>query len=300
VNPGTFLRQPALHLLLLGGLLFAADRVRTPPPPPWPVVVDLATQARLRADWQRDTGRQPQPAEWNALLRAHADEEILVREALARDYARRDPVVRQRLIDNLRFLQPEDPRRDEALLREALALGMAERDWVARRRLVWRLQTALAAETLAGSRLPFALPDLDPPAAPPLLRFEQRYFREAPAAQAALAALQADRPAGEITGEPFLLGSAPPPLTAEALADRWGAAFAAAVADAPVGIWTGPVASAWGWHVLRVIAQLPAAADPRGDRPSHERRLQQVQAQAVEHRLAAWRPAHPLQVEGGP
>jgi hypothetical protein len=49
-----------------------------------------------------------------------------------------------------------------------------------------------------------------------------------------------------------------------------------------------------------VIAQLPAAADPRGDRPSHERRLQQVQAQAVEHRLAAWRPAHPLQVEGGP
>jgi hypothetical protein len=60
------------------------------------------------------------------------------------------------------------------------------------------------------------------------------------------------------------------------------------------------VASAWGWHVLRVIAQLPAAADPRGDRPSHERRLQQVQAQAVEHRLAAWRPAHPLQVEGGP
>lgn len=296
-----FLRHPALQLLLIGGALFLAERVlmeRAPPAPPTPVLIDRATQARLVDRWQRETGRAATAAEVQALLRQHADEEILVREALARDYARRDPVVRQRLIDNLRFVQPQDPRSDAALLREALALGMAGRDLVARRRLVLRLQTALAAEALAAPVA--AAPDAAPAAADTasrLIGFTHRYYREAEAARAALAALPSAGTEATPPGEPFLLAPQQPPQPQTALAARWGEAFAAALQAAPVGVWTGPVASAWGWHLLRVDTVQDPAPDPAQALRSAEWRRQQLVDRALRRQLHTWRQQHPLVVE---
>lgn len=296
----SLLHQPLLHLLLIGGALFLIDRLATPPPPPTPILVDAALEARLVQAWQRDTGRTPTAQERDTLLRAHADEEILVREAIARGYARRDPVVRQRLIDNLRFLNPDDPRSDAALLREALTLGMAERDLVARRRLIWRLQTALTAKALsdpASRPLEPADASAPAPAGAPLIAFEHRYFASAEAAQAAWAALQAD-PSGPVpAGEPFLLAARQPPAPADHLAARWGGALALALQGAPTGVWTGPVASAWGWHLVRVEAVLPPAEDPAVALRQAESDRRRFAEATLRHQLDRWRPQHPLVVE---
>jgi hypothetical protein len=60
--------------------------------------------------------------------------------------------------------------------------------------------------------------------------------------------------------------------TPDQLATSLGAAFAEALSSAPEGVWTGPVASAYGWHLVRVTARTPA-------RPA---RFEEVRASVVE------------------
>jgi parvulin-like peptidyl-prolyl isomerase len=48
--------------------------------------------------------------------------------------------------------------------------------------------------------------------------------------------------------------------TARQVADAFGGDFAAALSDAPVGAWHGPLASSFGLHLVRVDARVPARA----------------------------------------
>ena len=42
------------------------------------------------------------------------------------------------------------------------------------------------------------------------------------------------------------------------IADQLGAAFADALAGLPEGVWSGPVRSTFGWHLVRVASHTPA------------------------------------------
>ena len=102
------LREPLLLFLVLGALLFGLHTlVNDPPTDPdtaGRIQVTAANIDQLRAGWQRQMGRPPQPQELQGLIDAFIREEVLVREALALGLDRDDTIVRRRLAQKMNFL----------------------------------------------------------------------------------------------------------------------------------------------------------------------------------------------------
>jgi hypothetical protein len=229
-------RHPLLHFLLLGALLFAADRARAP--------------------------QAPDP---------RSVDEVLLDEALARGYGRTDPIARRRLQRNARFLHPDDPRDDEALLSEAWTLGLQRSDLVVRRRLIQKMR--LLAWSRADADEP-GEPELRAAFAlraarwrePARVRISHVYLsrdargpdleRDARALGPLLEGRAPEAAAG--LGDPFLLGAQLPTLSEAELAARLGGDLAAAALAAPAGRWSGPARSAYGAHWIWVHERQPA------------------------------------------
>ncbi len=255
------------HFLAVGGLLFAATALLgggPSEPPPRPAAMASAP------------GTPTDP-----------DEEVLFREALARGLHRHDPVVRLRLLRNMRFLGDGtgDP---DALLRRARALGMERSDLVVRRRLVQRMRAELeapgrAAEPREEELAAWLAAHAERYALPARVRFEQRFFDPvrrgadgaARAARTALAAAGAGDPEA---GDPFLVSRQQPLQSEREAAKLFGPEFARALLELPVGRWSGPIGSSYGSHLVRVHAREPAAV------PALERVRARVRADLLDAR----------------
>ena len=242
----------------------------------------------LREGWSAATGRAPDAAELAALTRQELDDEILFREGLERSLHRLDPVVKQRLVLNMRFLDPESKASDEALFGQALALGMHRNDVVVRRRLVQLMELALAE---GADRAPASAAELgemydrrrDELALPARWRITQVYFsadrRKTGSlgdARAALRQLQRGALAADAAvalGDPFLGGHTLPLLNAQQLAGQFGEDFAREVGRCVPGAWCGPIASSYGQHLVRV-EETEAGRLPGPDEPEVRRRLE--------------------------
>ncbi len=104
------LREPLLHFLLLGAVLFAAHGMlsRGGGGEPGRIVVtqdQIESMARLFA---RARQRAPSDAELQGLIRGHVREEVLYREGLALGLDRDDPVIRRRVAQKLEFVTEGD------------------------------------------------------------------------------------------------------------------------------------------------------------------------------------------------
>lgn len=263
------LRQPLLHFIVLGALLSGLQtwvlHLAPAPPDEAPIRIDPDDVDQLRAEWLRDTGREPTQAELRASVARRVDEEVLLREALRRDLDRRDPVARERLLRNMRFAFPQRRASDDSLLHEARLLGMSQRDVVVRRRLIQVMERRLAA----------AVPYDDAALRAYVADHAQRYgaadrytFRhvffssdrpradaraDAEALRLRLAAT-AQPHAG--AGDPFLLGARFVATSPAEISARFGEGFADALAGAPLGEWIGPLQSPYGRHLVRVDARV--------------------------------------------
>ena len=239
--------KPLLHFLAAGALLFAADR--------W-----LAGRPSAEATTASDVG----------------DEELLVREARRLGLDRGDPVVRGRLVRNLRMAGDAASSAD-ALYRESLALGMDQSDFVVRRRLAERMEARLRE---AGCE--------PPPGEAELRAYYERHrlewtkpawfeiahvffsrARRGPAAErdarAELARLRGARIGPDeapARGDPCLLGSQLAPRSRAALARDFGPAFSEAVAALAPGTWSEPIASSYGVHLVWLRARAEAEPEP--------------------------------------
>lgn len=241
-----------LHFALLGALLFAANRWRTAEPPATAVPLVVASAADV-------------------------DDELLLREALARQFDRRDPVVHERLIGLARYLglaAPDDPA---ALEREARALGLQRSDPTVRRHLIEMMRLAAAEPG------PRDVPDeaalrayytahAERFAVPARTTLTHVYLSRdrhgtalAPDAQAMLDDLRARTLAPEAApalGDPFVRGSRIRNASTAELARSFGPAFSASVGALPERAWSGPVTSPYGMHLVFVEARTPAQAAP--------------------------------------
>lgn len=263
----SLLRQPLLHFLVLGGLLYAAQ-VLWQPAPHETIAVDEAWVQQLRAEWRRETGRWPTLDELQASLQRQLDDERLLREALRLELDARDSVARSRLIANLRFALDESGRDDAQLFEQARRLDLAARDLVVRRRLVQLMEHRLLEPQLPGDADLQAYVRERPQryARPARYTFEQRYFSAdahgaagaTAAARAALETLQRE-PAAAV-GEPFLLGARFSGLSDTQVAERFGPAFARALGESSADRWIGPLVSPYGAHLVRVSAMHAAQA----------------------------------------
>ena len=116
------LREPLLHFVALGALLFAADHVlvgRTDDPRTIVVGADVTSEARKLFKAAR--GREPDAAEMKALQERWIDNEVLYREGLALQVDRGDNAIRERVIFKALSVVDANVKRppiDDKLLRD--------------------------------------------------------------------------------------------------------------------------------------------------------------------------------------
>lgn len=246
------MRRPLLRFALLGALLFAAD-----------------------FGWSARRAPVEAPAPGAAGARAELpDDELLFREALARGWHRSDAIVQRRLARNMRFAlesRGAAQRGDAALVREAIALGMHRSDRVVRRRLVQKLRLQIHAgaraqepsEAELAAYLARHAARWTEPARRSLTQLYFRTRRDAEAARPALPALSAPSgspaphaPAPEAKAGALPVGDAlplPRHLAGRSRAELerlFGPGFASAAFRAPDAVWSGPIASSYGYHLV--------------------------------------------------
>ncbi len=238
-------REPLLHFLVLGGLLFAfhAWRSGAAPAPAedgTPTIeVDAALVNLLCGRWEKQWQRAPTGAELRRAVEEHVREEVLYREALAMGLDRDDSVIRRRLAQKMEFLTTDVAGLD-APGEDALRAYLDEH--------------------------------IDAYTGPARVSFEHVYFSRArrgegarAAAAGALASLAADPQAAPGPGDAFLLRSEFQDAPLDEIGGLLGRAFADAVGALPVGSWQGPVESAYGAHLVRITARAEAPAPALDD-----------------------------------
>jgi len=270
----SLLRSPALHFLLLGGLLFLGHRTLAP----------RFARSFIAAS----------SADGEALT----NDDILYRDAVAAGLDRTNPLVRRRLAMLGEMVASGNIEDAAALEAQARRLGLDRTDLVIHRHLVHAMELALSH--LGPSEWPteaelaaYYEQHKEAYAEPARYRFEQVFFardrRGTPAEEAAAEALRTLSANGgpsapaSIEGDPFLLGEELT-MSVPELARSLGPALSAAIEAAPVGRWFGPVSSAYGEHVVRVVGMTPSQIPP----------LESVRGRVV-HALLAERSAAKLE-----
>ena len=290
-----FWREPLLHFLLLGALLYLLRPVL----PEWAPLaptggelrVSVEDQARLIRNWHRETGRLPDERTLQALIERHVEGEVLLRQALRMRLHYNDVVTRQRLINNLRFLEPDTALPDAALFQQAVALNMMETDLVAKRRLIQLVRLRIESQvhvTEADLQRHYRA-NLDRYRHPASYSFEQRFFSRdrddqdsADVAAKALQQLRSGVQATDPLASPFLHGDVFSALPASRIAEIFGDAAVVSIQQLSPGDWSEPVASVYGHHLFR----LESRQDER-QRPFDSVR-QQVIAEVYAEREAAY------------
>ncbi len=252
-RPLLTLLAAGLVFALLLPLLLPAPRMLLAAPGP-------EALAERYAEWSRQSGAPPDARQREALRQQILDESMLLEEALRLGLHRSDPVARERLLQNMRFLGLDETR-ESILLRHAEQLDMHRRDPVVRRRLSQRLEArVLAAQPLQPgpgeleALYAEQLPQLQRPARIDL--FHVFVPGDEAAAAAVLAQLRAadmlpDAGAAAL-GRPFLHGHRWRGVSERELGNLLGPGFMPVLREQGLetGRWLAPVASSYGWHLV--------------------------------------------------
>jgi len=229
------LKEPLLHFTVLALLIFAAFGVLKPTTATRPasaIVVTSGKVGQMAAVFSKTWQRAPNEAELKGLIEDYIAEEALVREALALGLDENDTVIRRRLRQKMEFISDA----------EVDALAPTDTD----------LQAHLDAHASAYQ--------IDP-----MISFTQIFLSPEkhgdallPDAAALLAQLKAN-PERDVSvlGDPSLLPGTERATKVTRIGNDFGPEFASAIAELPVGIWSGPVASAYGLHLVRVTDRQP-------------------------------------------
>jgi peptidyl-prolyl cis-trans isomerase C len=228
------LAEPMLHFLLIGIALFGAYRWVSPGDSggrriviTQGVVDDLVTQHEAAK------GREPSSTELNHLIESYVRDEILYREGVRLGLDRDDIVVKRRVRQKIEVIAEED------------ASTRAPSD-------------ADLSAYLTANQARFVQPAI--------LTFEQVFLGHAASGPAVVRAVAITREGlrsgtdPEKLGKPTLLPRRMTRAPADLVARDFGASFADALENVPVGEWVGPIDSSFGAHYVRVADRTPAAA----------------------------------------
>ena len=222
------LREPLLHFLVLGALLFGLNQWLqggTPTKAADEIVVSRGQVASLEAQFQRMRQRPPTPEERQGLVDSWVREEIFYREGLAMGLDRDDPIVRRRIAQKLEFIGEGTTTTPPTTA---------------------ELQAWLDANS-------------DKYRSEPRYTLTQIYFdaaRRGEKLDSAIAAVRRALDAGKTPeGDPTLLPIALDQARASELRRVFGKQFTDALHALPVGSWQGPLRSSFGVHLVKLTAR---------------------------------------------
>jgi len=284
------LRAPLLHFLLAGSVLFALQTIA------WPER-RVASEPSAASLCENEIDARGSAFAAAANDDAERDEEILVREAL-RLGLDDDAVIQRRLADNLAFLgQSTAPAHVVDALRST--------DPIVRRRLVQKMRFHLAStiavdtpsdgEVAAFAAQHGAEADVAETVAVQQIFFssERRGARAHTDAHALLQDLRADPQQAVRAQADSLHIGLDEANTLGGVGRYLGRAFVDELADATHGTWNGPVASPFGYHLVRLDS--PPAIDMGAKARQHMLALRRLQAErrdaAFERRMGELRAA---------
>ena len=227
----SILREPLLHFLLIGLLLFLVyGKVAPPSDEGSRVTVNRMLIAGLASQFQATWSRPPTREELTGLIEGHVRDEILYREGLALGLDKDDPVIKRRVRQKLEVLVEEEGKSGAPTDAELAAYLSKHAD-------EFRM--------------------------PPLLTFDQVLFDPADYGNkldAALATSMAALKRGaapDSQGQGSLLPVHLEKQPLDMVAREFGEDFGKAMESVPVGEWSGPVRSGFGVHLVRVSAREP-------------------------------------------
>lgn len=233
---GGFLREPLVHFVAAGAVLFAAGQVYQAQTSHYRIVITKRHVAQLANEYALQFGTQPDPDTMAALLRRDIHDEILFREGLALKLDQDDQIVRRRVVQKMQFLMQDLNAPPEPTMAQ--------------------LKTFYAAH---GAHY----------VTPQRATFSHIYFSTDNAgdaqarARAILATLKNTTTRAPDRGDPF------PDLydfsnyEPEQVYRLFGhTPFSDAVFSAPTGRWVGPLRSGYGWHLLYIDSRQAASRPP--------------------------------------
>jgi hypothetical protein len=227
-------KDPLVHFVILGGLLFALSLFFGNPAPDEgkKIVISQAGQRHLANLFEITWQRPPTAVELANLVQEQIKEEIYYREALTLGLDDNDTIVRRRMRQKLEFMQEDlisQVRPSEEQLR---AFFESRSDQYFSDRIMTFQQVLLDSAPLA--------PD-------------------DPAIAQALAALENGTDPAQISRS-ALLPVSMKLETANTIANTFGAKFVEQLTDRPLGHWSGPIVSSFGTHLVLVqLDQVPLA-----------------------------------------
>jgi parvulin-like peptidyl-prolyl isomerase len=255
-QPTRLLKEPLLHFLVIGAVLFGAYA--------WlnrdgnDAGVRQVRLAESDVRWLKETfvlqwQREPSEEELRALVRGFVKEELLARQAQELGLDKDDVVVRRRLAQKMTFLLQDNSRRaapsDDDLHR------------------LYEAQRAQIQNGQATSNVPGGPPTMF---TRPRISFTHIFFSRDQRADAAADAREALRelsrsdgamPSGKI-GDRASIKAEFSSADERAVANQFGAKFAARIFELEPGPWQGPIESSQGLHLVRITQLVPAQLRP--------------------------------------
>ena len=233
-----WLREPLLHVLLIGAALFAVYYALNPGAGQHQdsnrIAIAADDLAQIRFAWMAQWQRPPTPEEFRNLLDGKIREEVLFREAMALGLDKDDTIVKRRLAQKMEFVME-----DGAALREPA-------DDELRR---WFAQHAQRFAT------------------PSLVTFRHLYFSpdrrgahardDAAEALRKLAGKPEEAPDVQRLSDAFMFQDFYAEWSPDQISGIFGTAFVQALPGPEQGKWQGPIESGLGWHLVWVESNIP-------------------------------------------
>jgi hypothetical protein len=233
-----WLREPLLHFLLIGLLLFGlyayVNRGRIGIESPRQIVLSLDELATMEAYFESQWHRRPTPQEFQAMVEDKIKEEVLYREGLVMGLDKGDTIVKRRMAQKVQFLAEDVAAAHEPSTAELKAWFEKNTD-------------------------KFALPSR--------YSFRHIYFSpdkrgtnahdDAAKALARIAGQSEDSPQIGSVADRFMFQDYYGDSAPSAIAKEFGPQFAVALEKVKPGSWQGPIESGYGWHLVFVSSVIP-------------------------------------------
>jgi hypothetical protein len=237
-------REPLVHFLLLGALIFGAFKfISGATIEPDKILITQGRIESLEIAFSRTWRRPPTASELEGLIRDYVREEVFAREAVALGLDKDDTIIRRRLLQKLEFVSEDVAAHTEPTDEQLRAYLKAH------------------ADAFRGDRrFTFRQVYLNP---------QQRSTNLRRDAAQLLARLRRSGSKADIAtlGDSRMLENEFKALPDREVVKQFGDKFAAALGEMPVGQWQGPVESGFGVHLVlmteRPDGSMPAFEDVR-------------------------------------